>query len=156
MQAIKEKLNDMNEMRKARAEAKEEEKAEKELAKTRLEVAHEVRLAKEAEAAMDLHIARAAEKMAEHEQKHRQLSSGSGRDCMALPAEDKYMQDSQGRIISISPVPVYNLSDRMSGGGASISLPRDNQAWTLLHRKSKRLTAAAATYTDGRPNQILL
>ncbi|KAJ8573455.1 hypothetical protein K7X08_009966 [Anisodus acutangulus] len=70
MQAIKEKFNDMSAMRKAKAEAKEEEKAEKELAKARVEVAHEVRLAREAEAAMDLHVNKAAEKIAQEEQKH--------------------------------------------------------------------------------------
>ncbi|KAI4353766.1 hypothetical protein L6164_002694 [Bauhinia variegata] len=55
MQAIKEKIQDMNDMRKAKAEAKAEEKAEKELAKARTNIAHEVRLAKEAEAAMHMH-----------------------------------------------------------------------------------------------------
>ncbi|XP_059311092.1 late embryogenesis abundant protein 6-like [Lycium barbarum] len=70
MQAIKEKFNDMSAMRKAKAEAKEEEKAEKELAKARVEVAHEVRLAREAEAAMDLHVNKAAEKIAHEEEKH--------------------------------------------------------------------------------------
>ncbi|KAM3323195.1 hypothetical protein P3S67_004346 [Capsicum chacoense] len=70
MQAIKEKLNDMSAMRKAKAEAKEEEKAEKEMAKARVEVAREVRLAKEAEAAMDMHVNKAAEKIANEEKKH--------------------------------------------------------------------------------------
>ncbi|KAL2511570.1 late [Abeliophyllum distichum] len=70
MQAIKEKLNDMGAMRKAKAEAKEEENAEKELAKARVEVAHEVRMAREAEAAMDLHVSKAVDKVAEHDRKH--------------------------------------------------------------------------------------
>ncbi|XP_055818411.1 late embryogenesis abundant protein 6-like [Solanum dulcamara] len=70
MQAIKDKFKDMSAMRKAKAEAKEEEKAEKDLAKTRVEVAHEVRLAKEAEAAMHLHVNRAAEKIANEEGKY--------------------------------------------------------------------------------------
>ncbi|KAL8028618.1 hypothetical protein ABFS82_14G170400 [Erythranthe guttata] len=80
MQAIKEKLNDLSAMRKAKAEAREEEKAEKELAKARVEVAHEVRMAKEAEAAMDLHVHKAVEKAAEHERKqhHGGGSGGSG------------------------------------------------------------------------------
>ncbi|CAN4110525.1 unnamed protein product [Withania somnifera] len=70
MQAIKDKFNDMSAMRKAKAEAKEEEKAEKELAKARVEAAHEIRLAKEAEAAMHLHVNKAAEKIAREEEKH--------------------------------------------------------------------------------------
>ncbi|KAK2992527.1 hypothetical protein RJ640_002421 [Escallonia rubra] len=70
MQAIKEKFNDMSAMRKAKAEAKEEEKGEKDLAKARVEVAHEVRLAREAEAAMDLHVNKAADKVAQQEAKH--------------------------------------------------------------------------------------
>ncbi|XP_040994866.1 uncharacterized protein LOC121241244 [Juglans microcarpa x Juglans regia] len=63
MQAVKDKLQDMNAMRKAKAAVKEEEMAEKDLAKAKMEVAHKVRLAKEAEAAMELHaVARAGEK----------------------------------------------------------------------------------------------
>ncbi|KAI4312615.1 hypothetical protein MLD38_037419 [Melastoma candidum] len=63
MQAIRDKINDIKAMRKAKAEAKAEEKAEKELAKARVEVAHEVRLAREAEASMDLHVAKASERV---------------------------------------------------------------------------------------------
>ncbi|EEF35918.1 late embryogenesis abundant protein 6 [Ricinus communis] len=66
MQAIKEKLHDLNTMRKAKAEAKAEEKAHKELAKARVDIAREVRLAREAEAEMELHVAKAGE-MAEKE-----------------------------------------------------------------------------------------
>lgn len=40
------------------------------MAKARMEVAHEVRLAKESEAAMDLHVHKAAEKVARHEEKY--------------------------------------------------------------------------------------
>ncbi|MED6111977.1 hypothetical protein PIB30_057374 [Stylosanthes scabra] len=53
MQAIKEKIQDIKESRKAKAELKAEEKAEKELAKARMDIAHEARLAREAEAEMD-------------------------------------------------------------------------------------------------------
>ncbi|XP_027109804.1 uncharacterized protein [Coffea arabica] len=70
MQTIKEKLNDMSHMRKAKAQAKEEEKEEVDLAKTRIQVAKEVRLAREAEAAMDLHVNKAAEKVAQQEAKY--------------------------------------------------------------------------------------
>ncbi|KAK7401393.1 hypothetical protein VNO78_12829 [Psophocarpus tetragonolobus] len=66
MQAVKEKLQDFNAARKAKAEARAEEKTEKEIAKARKDVAHEVRLAKEAEATMDLHVAKAG-KIAERE-----------------------------------------------------------------------------------------
>uniref|UniRef100_A0A5B6YY64 Uncharacterized protein n=1 Tax=Davidia involucrata TaxID=16924 RepID=A0A5B6YY64_DAVIN len=74
MQAVKEKLNDMKAMRQAKAEAKEEEKAEKELAKARVEIAHEVRMAREAEAAMDLHVTKAAERA------NREISKHEGMD----------------------------------------------------------------------------
>ncbi|KAJ1432728.1 Late embryogenesis abundant protein [Sesbania bispinosa] len=70
MQAVKEKLQDMNAMRKAKSEARAEEKAEKEIAKARIEIAHEVRLAKEAEAAMDLHVSRAGERAEKEIAKH--------------------------------------------------------------------------------------
>ncbi|CAI0447630.1 unnamed protein product [Linum tenue] len=62
MQAVKEKIQDMKDMRKAKAEAKAEEKAEQEVAKARMEVAKEVRLAREAQAEMQLHVAKAGEK----------------------------------------------------------------------------------------------
>ncbi|KAL2514080.1 late embryogenesis abundant protein 18-like [Forsythia ovata] len=76
MQAIKEKLNGMTSMHKAKAEAKEEEKAEKEIAKVQVEVAHEVRQAREAEAAMDLHVQKAAIKAVEHIIEHPLDTSG--------------------------------------------------------------------------------
>ncbi|KAK1413400.1 hypothetical protein QVD17_35173 [Tagetes erecta] len=69
MQTIKDKITDMNATRKARSEAKQEEKAEKDLAKSRAEVAHEIRLAREAEASMDMHVNKAVEKAAQHDAK---------------------------------------------------------------------------------------
>ncbi|KAJ4727358.1 Late embryogenesis abundant protein [Melia azedarach] len=75
MQAIKDKMNDMSAMRKAKADAKSEERAERDLAKARVNVAHEVRLAKEAEAEMDLHVAKATEKAEKEIAKHSPESS---------------------------------------------------------------------------------
>lgn len=43
--------------------------AEKDLAKSRAEVAHEIRLAREAEASMDMHVNKAVEKAAQHDAK---------------------------------------------------------------------------------------
>ncbi|GLT92839.1 hypothetical protein SLE2022_106540 [Rubroshorea leprosula] len=72
MQAIKEKINDMRVIHKAKADARAEEqeekeraRAEKELAQARVEVAHEVRKAKEAEAEMELHAAKASRRVQE-------------------------------------------------------------------------------------------
>lgn len=45
-------------------------KAEKELAKARVEIAHEVRLAREAEAEMELHVAKAGQKVENQIAKH--------------------------------------------------------------------------------------
>ncbi|KAJ6329659.1 hypothetical protein OIU77_011186 [Salix suchowensis] len=70
MQAVKDKLHDMTAMRKAKAEAKAEEKTEKELAKARMDVAHEVRLAREAEAEMELHVAKAGQRVEREIAKH--------------------------------------------------------------------------------------
>ncbi|CAK8541252.1 unnamed protein product [Lathyrus sativus] len=70
MQAVKDKLHDMNFMRKAKAEAKAEEKAEKEIVQARKDIAHEVRLAKEAEVAMDLHVTKAGEIAKKEIEKH--------------------------------------------------------------------------------------
>ncbi|KAH0980782.1 hypothetical protein GBA52_007959 [Prunus armeniaca] len=61
MQAVKDKINEMGALRKVKAEARAEERAEKEIAKARSDVAHEVRLAKEAEASMSLHVAKAGD-----------------------------------------------------------------------------------------------
>ncbi|GFZ00751.1 hypothetical protein Acr_14g0003860 [Actinidia rufa] len=70
MQAVKDKLSDMKEMRKVKAEAKAEEKAEKELAKARVDIAHEVRLAREAEGAMEMHVANAGQRAEREIAKH--------------------------------------------------------------------------------------
>ncbi|XP_050385922.1 late embryogenesis abundant protein 6-like [Argentina anserina] len=61
MQAVKDKLSEMSAMKQVKEEARAEEKAEKEIAKARADIAHEVRLAKEAEATMVHHVAKAGE-----------------------------------------------------------------------------------------------
>ncbi|KAF5469885.1 hypothetical protein F2P56_010443 [Juglans regia] len=71
MQAVKDKLQDMNAMRKAKAAANEEEKAEQDLAKARMEVAREVRL-------MELHVARAGEKAEREVSKHATKNPNAG------------------------------------------------------------------------------
>ncbi|RDX68669.1 Late embryogenesis abundant protein 6, partial [Mucuna pruriens] len=78
MQAVKEKLQDMNALRKAKAEAKAEEKAEKEIAKARMDVAHQVRLAKEAEATMGLHVEKAGKKVDKEISKHTHNNPNAG------------------------------------------------------------------------------
>uniref|UniRef100_A0A2N9GFH6 Uncharacterized protein n=1 Tax=Fagus sylvatica TaxID=28930 RepID=A0A2N9GFH6_FAGSY len=83
MQAVKEKLHDMSEMRKAKAQAKAEEKAEKDIAKARMDVAHEVRLAKEAEAEMELHVAKAGEKVEKEAAKHAPMQPNASGTNMA-------------------------------------------------------------------------
>ncbi|KAL1352906.1 hypothetical protein HN51_016875 [Arachis hypogaea] len=92
MQAIKEKIQDIKESRKAKAELKAEEKAEKELAKARMDIAHEARLAKEAEAEMDRHVAKASEIAEKEITKHQANKSNpmdmSGMDDGAPPAFD--------------------------------------------------------------------
>ncbi|KAK9749089.1 hypothetical protein RND81_02G101800 [Saponaria officinalis] len=77
MQAIKEKIGEMSSMRKAKSEARAEEKEEIEKAEARKNIAKEVRKAKEAEAAMDMHVAKAGEvanneiaKHASHSRQH--------------------------------------------------------------------------------------
>ncbi|KAK6121584.1 hypothetical protein DH2020_044664 [Rehmannia glutinosa] len=118
MQTIKEKLSDMSAMRQAKAEAKEEEKAEKELAKTRVQVAHEVRMAREAEAAMDLHVNKAAEKVAEVDRKYQHPTHGGSRQDSY--GEDSYGQDSYGRNPNspLSPTAAYSTDPIYGGGGA--------------------------------------
>ncbi|KAI3723629.1 hypothetical protein L2E82_35382 [Cichorium intybus] len=53
--------------------------AKKELAKYRVEVAHEIRLAKEAEASMEAHVNKAVEKAAQHDAKQ-QTQQDHGRE----------------------------------------------------------------------------
>ncbi|KAF8028746.1 hypothetical protein BT93_E1410 [Corymbia citriodora subsp. variegata] len=78
MQAIKEKISEFSTARKVKAEAKAEEKAEKDYTKARADVAHEVRLAKEAEAEMDKHVSK-AERLAQKElEKHGVGRPGNG------------------------------------------------------------------------------
>ncbi|XP_019460255.1 PREDICTED: late embryogenesis abundant protein 6-like isoform X4 [Lupinus angustifolius] len=92
MQAVKDKLQDMTALRKAKAEAKAQERAEKEnakemmnnnpadkdIAKARMDIAHEVRRAKEAEAAMALHVAKAGERAEREIAKHSPYPDAGG------------------------------------------------------------------------------
>ncbi|XP_011084994.1 uncharacterized protein LOC105167114 [Sesamum indicum] len=128
MQAIKEKLHDMTAVRKAKNEAKEEEKAEKELAKARVEVAHEVRMAREAEAEMDHHVSKAVEKAAlvQHERKTPLLGGVSGgQDGYG---GDGYMQQEPhySRNLSNSSAGTGYSTDNLAyGGGDAYSSGRD-------------------------------
>ena len=88
MQAVKEKLQDINAMRKAKAEARAEEKAEKELAEARKDIAHEVRLAKEAEAAMDLHVSKAGERAEKEIEKHTHASTNNPNPNAAMDSSN--------------------------------------------------------------------
>lgn len=90
--------------------------AEKELAKARVEVAHEVRLAREAEAAMDLHVAKAgmkAEKeMAKYADTHTNTFVAPGGttapDCTAdmATAPGVTMVGAPGTVHTAEPPPV--------------------------------------------------
>ncbi|XP_073307011.1 uncharacterized protein [Primulina huaijiensis] len=104
----------MSAMRKAKAEAKQEEKEEKELAKARVEVAHEVKLAREAEAAMDLHVNKAAGKMAEHERKHPNPTAGARLDTNT-PESDAYARNPNSS--AASPRYSTNTTYRSAHGG---------------------------------------
>ncbi|KAK4414350.1 hypothetical protein Salat_2848000 [Sesamum alatum] len=120
MQAIKEKLNDITATRRAKAEAKEEEKAEKDLAKARMEVAREVRMAREAEAEMDHHVNKAIEKAALVQHERKTPLSGSGGGSQDGGGGDSYVQEpnysgnlSNPAGTGYSPEPAYG------GGGAA-------------------------------------
>lgn len=52
--------------------------AEKEIAKARMDIAHEVRMAKEAEAAMDLHVSKAGERAEQEIAKHSSKNPNAG------------------------------------------------------------------------------
>lgn len=55
--------------------------AEKELAKAKEEVVHEVKLAREAEAEMNFHVKKAAEIAVEHEKKHHHHHPDNNTQC---------------------------------------------------------------------------
>ncbi|PIN01859.1 hypothetical protein CDL12_25624 [Handroanthus impetiginosus] len=132
MQAIKEKLNDMSAMRRAKAEAKEEEKAEKEIAKARLEAVHEIRLAREAEAEMDHHVNKAAQKLVQHERKY---------PLQGAAADASYMLDSYG-----NPGTAYSTDPAGYGGAAEGSDPN-----SYGHHSGGIGSAAAAGNMPGGP-----
>ncbi|KZV57966.1 hypothetical protein F511_12122 [Dorcoceras hygrometricum] len=154
MQAIKEKLNDMSAMRKAKAEAKQEEKEEKELAKARVEVAHEVRLAREAEAAMDLHVNKAAEKVAEHERKHPNPNTGSAGGRLETNNPDSYTYARNPN----SPVASPRYSTNATFGSAHGGDPQDPYAWdgfdTTANVESGT-TAGTGNRSGGPPTNLL-
>ncbi|XP_023526293.1 late embryogenesis abundant protein 6-like isoform X2 [Cucurbita pepo subsp. pepo] len=113
MQAVRDKLHDITAMRKAKSEAKAEEKAEKELAKARVEVAHEVRLAREAEAAMSLHVAkagkRAEKEMAKHANTHTNIfvAPGDGTTTRVATAPGVTMVGAPGTVDMVGPHTVH-------------------------------------------------
>lgn len=88
--------------------------AEKELAKARVEVAHEVRLAREAEAAMDLHVAKAGEKaereMAKYAHTHPTafVAPGGTTNLAAAPV-DVTMVGPPGTVDMTGTVPVKKM-----------------------------------------------
>ena len=105
--------------------------AEKEMAKSRIEVAHEVRMAREAEAAMDYHVQKAAEKAAEHEKKYPLPGHAGGEQ-----ADDSLSVGSQGRTNSSGPASAgYNSSSAELSNNYSSSAAAESG-----HNK--------ATYTD--------
>uniref|UniRef100_A0A7N0TJ46 Uncharacterized protein n=1 Tax=Kalanchoe fedtschenkoi TaxID=63787 RepID=A0A7N0TJ46_KALFE len=115
MQAIKEKITDMKVMNKVKSEAKAEEKAEKDIAKARMEIAHEARLAKEAEAKMELHVAKAGDKAEREIAKHSQRTVANvGRS----EEEDVYYDG------------VYDDDHRGVGGPAPLYTPDMAQSTT--------------------------
>jgi len=66
--------------------------AEKEIAQARVDIAHEVRLAKEAEAEMDLHVAKAGERAEKEIEKHQSTNPNANQDANAnattMPSND--------------------------------------------------------------------
>ncbi|KAL8155154.1 uncharacterized protein LOC141662756 [Apium graveolens] len=136
MQAVKEKLQDMNHLRKAKAEAKDEEKAEKEFAKARLEVAREERLAKEAEAMMKMHVERATEKAAANEK--------------TLSPQNNVVSDSEIYSMSVNSSKSGKLtgnSSKLVCGSAIVQEPWDdyssNKSGKLIGNCGKLLCSSA-------------
>ncbi|KAA8520362.1 hypothetical protein F0562_014618 [Nyssa sinensis] len=126
MQAVKEKLSDMKVMRQAKAEAKEEEKAEKELAKSRVEIAHEVRLAREAEAAMELHVTKAAEKADREIAKHEAMDPSLSTTAQALNDVPVGAQNPHNRN------PAHFDADNTMGMGYNTNTPGTHPTNNLL------------------------
>lgn len=65
--------------------------AEKEIAQARVDIAHEVRLAKEAEAQMDLHVTKAGERAEKEIEKHSSTNPNAANpnaSATAMPSKD--------------------------------------------------------------------
>jgi len=62
--------------------------AEKEIAQARVDIAHEVRLAKEAEAEMDLHVTKAGERAEKEIEKHSSTNPNANANATAMPSND--------------------------------------------------------------------
>ncbi|KAL6513511.1 hypothetical protein OROGR_020997 [Orobanche gracilis] len=60
------------------------------MAKARVQVAHEVRMAREAEAAMDLHVNKAAEKVAEVDRKYQHHTHGGHQNFTSEEGQESY------------------------------------------------------------------
>ncbi|KAB5527846.1 hypothetical protein DKX38_021693 [Salix brachista] len=150
MQAVKDKLHDMTAMRKAKAEAKAEEKTEKELAKARMDVAHEVRLAREAEAEMELHVAKAGQRVereiAKHELNENNIAPQNNNNKIIM--DDKVCSyGSRNDDASTCGAGYASQKDNYCGGGVRIN---SNAAATNLTGAPADATAAAHYTTAGR------
>ncbi|KAK7256358.1 hypothetical protein RIF29_29800 [Crotalaria pallida] len=135
MQTVKDKLQDMSALRKAKAEAKAEEKAEKDIAKARMDIAHEVRRAKEAEAAMELHVAKAGERAEKEIAKHSSTSPNAG---------------GGGGTNLMNPGTFEAANDPISGN----NIHGSNIHGTNLHGSNMRGTNIYDTNVEGVPHDL--
>ncbi|KAL9384539.1 hypothetical protein Peur_021549 [Populus x canadensis] len=148
MQAVKDKLHDMTAMRQAKAEAKAEEKAEKELAKARMDVAHEVRLAREAEAEMELHVAKAGQRVEREIAKHEFSENNIVPQNNNINMDGKvYNHGSQNDDARSYGAGYASQADNYCGGGGNIN---SNAATTNLTGAPADATAAANYTGAGR------
>ncbi|KAJ6680732.1 LATE EMBRYOGENESIS ABUNDANT PROTEIN [Salix purpurea] len=157
MQAVKDKLHDMTAMRKAKAEAKAEEKTEKELAKARMDVAHEVRLAREAEAEMELHVAKAGQRVereiAKHELNENNIApqNNNNNNNNKIIMDDKVCSyGSRNDDASTCGAGYASQKDNYCGGGRGGVHINSNAAATNLTGAPADAAAAAHYTTAGR------
>ena len=153
MQAVKDKLHDMTAMRKAKAEAKAEEKAEKELAKARMDVAHEVRLAREAEAQMELHVAKAGQRVereiAKHELHENDIAPHNNNNIIMDDKVCSYGSQNDGATNYGARYASQKDNYCGGGGGGGVHF-NSNAAATNLTGAPAGANAAAHYTTDGR------
>ncbi|KAG6748852.1 hypothetical protein POTOM_048788 [Populus tomentosa] len=127
--------------------------AEKELAKARMDVAHEVRLAREAEAEMELHVAKAGQRV------EREIAKHEFNENNMVPQNNNNNINMDGKVCNHGSqnddarsygAGYASQTDSYCGGGGGGNIINSNAATTNLTGAPADATAAANYTSAGR------